>query len=148
MKNNNYRLLLVLLTILALTSCDWTKHKAKIGLDAAIEGGEFGSSLLDGVEDTFPNEIQLSNALKKQGLEIREVTKKSTDSTIDNILTVHFVFNKDFKGEVTLSLFDENSNKYGGLTQNIIGKKEEEKNIYFIFDKDVNIGVNGKIKFK
>lgn len=147
------RVRILLLTILALTSCNWAKDKAKKTVNQTGEliaktGSEFGDGVYKGVQRTFQNDIKLADHLKDKGLELGKVTVGATDSATDNMLTAYIIFNDDFDGKVTIKLFSEDGKEYGRLTQEIKGKKGTAKYIDFIFDKRVNIGVKGDITFE
>jgi hypothetical protein len=145
--------IIFLVTISAMTSCNWVKDKTKTTVNRAGEivaktGSEFGNGVYKGVKKTFQNNIQLSEELKNKGLEFGEVSINSTDTTSDNVLTTYIIFKNDFDKMVTIKLFDENGKEYGRLTQEIKGKKDQAKYFDFTFDKRVNIGVKGNITFE
>lgn len=139
--------------VLSLTACNWAKNKTKRAVNKSGEvvaktGSEFGDGIVKGVKTTFQNNIKLSDNLKNKGLEFGEISVTSTKSATDNVLTVYLIFNKDFDREVTIKLFRENSKEYGRLTQEIKGEKGQTKYYDFTFDKRVNIGSKGNIKFE
>ena len=138
---------------LTLCSCNWAKQKTKetvnkTGEVAGKAGSEFVDGVSKGVENSFRNEVVLSNGLKDKGIETGKISIHSTDSTSDNILTTYLIFNKEFDQEIRVKLMNELGQEYGRQSQNIKGKAGEAKYIDFVFDKRTNIDGKGKITFE
>src|SRR5207244_3986341 len=120
----------------------------KTGEVAAKTGSEFTEGVAKGIEKTFSNEVVLSGQLTNDGLNAGKVMVSSGDSATDNILSVYLVFNKDFKKEITVKVFDESGREYGRVRQPVQGKKDEAHYFDFIFEKRTNIDSKGRITFE
>jgi hypothetical protein len=147
------RVRILLLAIVAFTSCNWAKEKAKktvnhTGEMIAKTGSEFGEGVYKGVQRTFENDIKLADHLKAKGFELGKMTVGSADSATDNMLTAYIIFNDDFDSRVSIRLLDEEGKEYGRLSQEIKGKKGAARYVDFIFDKRVDIGIKGAIIFE
>ncbi len=149
MKTVSLFLLLALFSI----SCNWAKEKAKetvnkTGEIVAKTGSEFVNGVDKGVQKTFSNQLQLSDALIKAGIKTGRNNISSSDSATDNIISVYLMFENDFNQKIIVKVVDENNLEYGRVTQMVIGKKGEGKYFEFTFDKRTNIDSKGKIIFE
>jgi len=138
---------------LTITSCNWSKEKAKeaankTGEVVAKTGSEFADGVSKGIEKSFSNEIILSEALTKNGIKTGKIIIRSTDSTTDNIISAYLIFEKDFDQKVLVKVFDENGLEYGRTTQTVTAKANEARYFDFVFDKRTNIDGKGKISFE
>jgi hypothetical protein len=145
-----YLLIIIAITV---TSCNWaankTKHAVnKTGEVVAKAGSEFVQGASKGVEQTFRNEVVLSDALERAGLSTGKITINSTDSSTDNILTAYLIFQNDFDRKVRVRVLDDAGQEYGRTTQTIKGTAGEAKYIDFVFDKRTNIDSKGKVVFE
>jgi len=134
-------------------SCNWAKDKAKnaankTGEVVAKTGSEFVDGVNKGIEKTFSNEVIISDNLRTNGLKTGKIIITSTDSTADNILSAYLIFEKDYKQQVMIKVFDEQGLEYGRVSQQISAKAGEAKYVDFIFDKRTNIDSKGKISFE
>ena len=144
--------ILIILT-LTICSCNWAKQKTKetvnkTGEVAGKAGSEFVDGVSKGVENTFRNEVVISDALKDKGIETGRISIHSTDSSSDNVLTTYLIFNKDFEQEIKVKVMNELGQEYGRQAQNIKGKAGEAKYIDFVFDKRTNLDGKSKISFE
>ena len=141
-----------LLIILAV-SCDWAKEKTKetvnkTGEIVAKTGSEFANGVSKGVQKTFAAKAQIADTLLKKGLSTGKIILRSTDSSDNNIVSVYFIFNKNFDNKVTIKAFTENELECGRVTQSVKGLKDEAKYVDFIFDKRTSIDAKGKISIE
>lgn len=146
-------LVVLVLTSVILTSCNWAKEKTKNAITNTGEavgktGSEFGNAVYNGVKKTFDNKIQISEELTKAGLEIGEVLINSTDSTTNNVLTVYTIFNKDLDATIRIKVINASGKEYGRVSENIKGDKGDARYIDFTFDSRVNIGSKGSISIE
>ena len=145
--------LLIIITAITTSSCNWTKDKAKgaankTGEAVAKAGSEFADGVSKGIEKSFSNDIVIADNLKSNGLKTGKVVIRSTDSTTDNILSAYLIFEKDIDQKIMVKVFDEKGLEYGRTTQSVAAKANEAKYFDFVFDKRTNINGKGKISFE
>jgi ABC-type phosphate transport system substrate-binding protein len=146
-------LLVVAVTSVAAASCNWAKQKAKdtvnkTGEVVARTGSEFVNGVSKGVEKTFQNEVVFSDRLKSQGLKTGKIVIRGTDTSIDNILSVYFVFDDNFDQDITIKVISEAGQEYGRVTQHVKGNKGSAGFTDFVFDKRTDIDGRGKLIFE
>jgi hypothetical protein len=144
--------LFILLTV-TLLSCNWAKTKAKntvneAGQVAGKAGSEFVNGVAKGIEKTFQNEVVLSDDLKMKGVKTGKIIIHGSDSTDNNILSVYFIFDKDFNQSITIKVISNEGQEYGRLTQVVTGRQGEAKYLDYIFDKRTNIDGRGKLQIE
>jgi len=144
---------LFLLLTVTLLSCNWAKTKAKdtvneAGQVAGKAGSEFVNGVAKGIEKTFQNEVVLSEDLKMKGVKTGKIIIHGSDSTVDNILSVYFIFDKDFNQGITIKVISNEGQEYGRLTQIVTGRQGEAKYLDYIFDKRTNIDGRGKLQIE
>ncbi len=144
---------LLLLLALFSISCNWAKEKAKetvnkTGEIVAKTGSEFVNGVDKGVQKTFSNQLELSDALIKAGVKTGRINISSSDSATDNIISAYLMFENDFNQKIIAKVVDENNLEYGRANQMVTGKKGEGKYFDFTFDKRTNIDSKGKIIFE
>lgn len=138
---------------MSTASCNWTKDKAKdaankTGETVAKAGSEVVDGIVKGVQETFSNEVTVSDNLKTNGLKTGKIIITSTDSATDNMISAYLIFEKDFNQQVSIKVFDGQGLEYGRTNQMISAKAGEAKYVDFIFDKRTNIDGKGKISFE
>ena len=138
---------------MAFASCNWAKEKTnqtvnKAGEVVAKTGSEFAEGFKKGVEKTLQHTLQLSDELKKKGLSTGKVIITSSDSASDHILSAYLIFDQPIEQAVTLTLFSEDQQEYGRITQTIKGQKGEAKYIDFVFDKRTHINEKSTVRIK
>lgn len=141
------------LILLLNSSCHWASNKAKETVNKAGEvagkaGSEFVSGVAKGVEKTFQEKVEVSDELRKQGLEAGKIIINSGDSATDNILTVYMIFNADLDRPVTLKVFNEEGQEYGRAKVVVKGSKGEARYVDFVFDRRTNVDGKGKLVFE
>ena len=104
------------ITILSLLtlSCNWAKQKTKETINksgevAAKTGSEFIDGVSKGVEKTFENKVQISDALSKDGLHVGKVLIQSSDSATDNKLVAYLIYNNTIDKYKLVQLFNYNA---------------------------------------
>ena len=134
--------------ILLHSACSTNTVKDKINQAGDAAGqvtGEFIEGAVKGVQKAFDVKLDLPANLKEKGLEFGKATVSSDSSGTDNLLVVYVVFNKDFKGELTAKVFDDQDLEFGRSRKEIVGKKGDAQFVEFHFDKRTNIDSKNKI---
>lgn len=144
---------LLLSATLLLTSCDWFKQKTKETVNKSGEivaktGAEFANGVSKGIEKTFEHAVVISGPLQQAGLSTGKIIINSTDSSIDNILTVYMIFGARIDRPVTLKVFSEAGQEYGRVTRQVQGQANEARYVDFVFDRRTNIDGKGKLSFE
>lgn len=135
---------LFFLIAVVFTACDKVKTGTKDAIDKTAEtAGKVGSDIItkvgEGVEKSLQCEAVLNEALKKNGLQTGKMIFGSQKDATENILSVYFIFEKDFASSVSVKAFDEKKLEYGRATATVKGKKGTAGYVDFIFDKKVNL---------
>lgn len=134
---------------LVLASCGGATDRAK---DAIKDGGEivgktvgeFGKGVTEGLEETFQMNIDLSEQMLSNGIELGKITLENSGGT-DNVLVVYMMFKNDFEADVLAKIFDTAGLEMGRSSQNITAKAGEARYFEFNFDKRTNIDRDSKI---
>lgn len=139
-----------LASILITMSCNWAKQKTKetvnkTGEVVAQAGSEFADGISKGVEKSFQNKVSFSEPLLKAGLQAGKISINSTDTSVDNLLTMYLIFDQDFNRPLTVKVFDPAGQEYGRVTQTVKATKGDARYIDFLFDRRTNIDGKGKI---
>lgn len=140
--------ILGVLVLTALVSCRPSSVKEKINKAGDVAGqtaGEFLEGVSKGVQKAFDVNIDLPENLKAKGIEFGKSTISSDTVGSDNLLNLYVIFNKDFKGEFTAKVLDDNSKEMGRTRTEISGKNGEAKFFMFHFDEKTNIDSKNKI---
>ncbi|MEO5682413.1 MAG: hypothetical protein ABIQ88_07205 [Chitinophagaceae bacterium] len=138
---------LALYSCFALVACNGSNVNEKIQ-HASEKAGQAVSEVAKGVSKGVKSSYEInitktdSNALK--AVDIGKIILKSKDGT-DNMLSIYFIFNKDFSRKILLKAYDNKGLEMGRSSQLVKGKKEEARFIDFIFDKRTNIDNDSKI---
>ena len=116
----------------------------KVSVKAGQAVSEVAKGVSKGVKSSYGVTITKkdSNALKT--IDIGKVILKSKDGT-DNLLSIYFIFNKDFSRKLLIKAYDNKGLEMGRSGQPVKGKKDEARFIDFIFDKRTNIDNDSKI---
>lgn len=143
----------LLLILISLSSCNRVKDKTKETVNKAGEvvaktGSEFVDGVSKGVEETFRNEIALSEELQNMGLKTGKILINSSDSAQNNVLTVYMIFDKKMVRDIVVKVFDEHSKEYGRSKLKVSAEEGEAKYFDFVFDKRTHIESKGKIIFE
>ena len=145
--------LFILATTVLFASCNWAKEKVKdtankSGEIIAETGSEFADGATRGIDNTFRNDVVVSEDLKRSGLKTGKITVRGTDSSTDNILTAYLIFDNAIDRNMSVKVFDGNGQEYGRAMTAVKGEKNEAKYVDFVFDKRTNINSKGKIIFE
>lgn len=116
----------------------------KVSVKAGQAVSEVAKGVSKGVKSSYGVTITKkdSNALKT--IDIGKVILKSKDGT-DNMLSIYFIFNKDFSRKLLIKAYDNKGLEMGRSGLLVKGKKDEARFIDFIFDKRTNIDNDSKI---
>ena len=148
------KILLLLVLITLLTSCNRAKEKAKETINQTGEtvgksATEFFDGVADGVEKTLECEISLSNSLIEKGLQTGKYEiKNDVNQENDNILVLYLIFNKDFKQTLYLKAFDKKNVEIGRSKLEITGKKGDADYFEFQFNDKTDIESKSKISIE
>lgn len=130
-------LLLPLAVALLLTACSGTKEKAKeiineTGQTVGKGATEFVKGVGEGIDETLQSQLVLSDNLKAAGLQTGKF--KVQQNNASDSLTVYMIFNKEFKKNVTVKVYDAQGNEYGRSGLNLEGHANDARYIGFAFD--------------
>lgn len=135
----------LLLMSFSIASCSSDKIKEKINKTGDVAGqavGEFATGVGSGVEKTISPTVQLHASISALGLSMGEIKVESDSMGQDNMLVVYFIFDQDFKKELTAKVKNGEGKEMGRSKQLIIGKKSDARFVEFHFDKHTNIDKN------
>lgn len=94
----------------------------------------FGKSAYDGVETVLKNKTEIQSSLKQNGIEVGKILNEQ-----NNMLQVYIIFNKDYKGNVTVRVKDINNEEIGRSTVYIEGKSGQADYKSFVFNQLTDI---------
>lgn len=145
--------LLPIFCLLIITSCNSIKDKTNQTIHKTAETvGEVGTKVVtkigDGVANTLKSQILIDTALIRSGIENGKFMFNDDKEGNHNILSVYFIFNKNFDGQLQVFAFDESQLEYGRATTKVTAKAGEAKYIDFMFDKRVNLENKSTFKIK
>ncbi len=134
------------LALLAACSSDSAKKNISKAGDAAGQAvGEFVSGVSTGVQKAFDMTVELPKSLETKGIKFGKITVQNDAQGTDNLLTVYFIFEKDFDETLLVKVFDRKGLEMGRAKQKVAGTKGDAKFIEFHFDKHTNIDVDSKL---
>ena len=142
MKTSIYILLLMVFTF---CSCDRVKDKGKEAINAGGEAvgksaTEFIEGVSEGIDKTLESTIELSKDLQEKGLHTGKYSIEDNPlGGNDNLLTIYFIFNKDFKDSVYVKVYDKNGLETGRAKLEVEGKKGDADYFDFTFGQRVEI---------
>lgn len=145
--------LLHIFCFLIITSCNSIKDKTNQTIHKTAETvGEVGTKVVtkigDGVANTLKSQILLDTALIRAGIENGKFMFNDDKEGNQNILSVYFIFNKNYDGQLQVFAFDESQLEYGRAIAKVTAKAGEAKYIDFMFDKRVNLENKSTFKLK
>lgn len=141
-------LFLSMISIIFFGQCSSESAKKNISKAGDVAGqavGEFVSGVSTGVQKAFDMTVDLPKNLETKGLKFGKITVKNDTEGTDNLLTIYFIFDKDFDEVVVAKVFDRKGLEMGRARQKVTGAKGDAKFIEFHFDKRTNIDVDSKI---
>ncbi len=144
---------LFVLIAVVFIACDKVKTSTKDAIDKTAEtAGKVGSDIItkvgEGVEKSLQCEAVLSEQLKSTGLKTGKIIFAAQKDATDNILSMYFIFDKDFASTISVKAFDEKGLEYGRTSALVKGKKGTAGYVDFIFDKKVNLENKSKFIFE
>jgi len=146
---------LISLTILitSLSACNWAGDKAKTAIHKSGEavasaGSEFADGVSSGVKKSFRNELKISDALKKAGMNCGIFNIRSANGGTDNVLSVYVIYDKDFDRDVKIRLMNTSGEEYGRIRQHLAGKADDAGYVDFTFGAQTTINGRGTIYFE
>lgn len=143
------KFLLFIFIIFIFGACNYAKQKTKetlnkTGKTVGKGATEFVSGFAEGVDQTLECAIVLSEKLKAEGLQPGKFKVTNSTDGKENVLTAYLVFDKDFKQNVSVKVFDKAGQEYGRTTTLIDAKAGEGKYFDFNFDKRTDIESQSK----
>ncbi len=124
-------------------SCNHAKDAMnKTGQLVGKGASEFVNGVGQGIDKTFECKIDLSDNLKQQGL------KSGKFAVSDSILTVYFMFDKDFNQTIKVKVLDKNGLEYGRTNLLLQGKKDSAQYVDFKFDGRTKIESKSDFKME
>lgn len=132
----------------ALLSCGNAKEKIKGAGEKVGEGtSEFFSGVAEGVDNTRQCKVELAPSFTAHGISMGKFTVHApeTDAKSNNMVSIYLMFEQDFRGPVTLKVFDPKGLEYGRLNQEIAGTKGQATFFDFIFDPRTDIEPGSRI---
>jgi len=144
-------IILLLIVNIMFTSCFLTSDKTRKTINEGGENvgktaSEFIEGISEGVHKSLECEISLSQNLKDKGISTGKFyIANDSLGNLNNVLTVYFIFEKDFNNEISVKIFDKNNLEMGRTKIRVQAKAQEAKYYDFKFDKRTNIEVKSKI---
>jgi hypothetical protein len=135
----------VLLLLLSACRCSVKEKVNKVGEKAGEIAGEAVQGVTSGVENAFRVDINLSEALQKQGISLGKVLLSHDKDAVDNVMSVYMIFDRDFTGEVMIKVADGKNLEMGRAKMQLSAKAGEAKYFDFHFDHRTNIDRDSKI---
>ena len=141
---------LILWALFVLSSCDSVRRKTKETINKGGEtvgktATEFFEGVGEGVEKTLAINIELSEDLKRKGLNTGKYIVSNGQSGQDNLLTVYIIFNDDLSDTLMVKAYDKSGMEIGRLKRAISGKKDDASYFEFEFDRWTNLESKGKV---
>jgi hypothetical protein len=140
---------LLMATIFVLASCGRVKEKTKetikdIGETAGSAVSELGKGVKEGVEDSFEFNIETSDKLKNNGIELGKVIFNEAISN-ESTVSVYTIFNQAYSDTLIAKAFDKNNKEIGRSKVLFEGVKDEAKYIEIEFNELTNLDYDSKI---
>ncbi|MCT4665274.1 MAG: hypothetical protein N4A45_08605 [Flavobacteriales bacterium] len=146
------KLLTILISCFFLfVSCSKIKQKTKETINKSGEhvgksATEFIEGITEGVDQALQCELHLSKDLIEKGI---QTGKFSIEDGLyegkKNLLALYLIFEKDFKGNISVKAFDKNDLEMGRSSQKIEAKAGDARFFEFQFDNRTHISVKSKI---
>jgi hypothetical protein len=136
-----------LLSCISLLACNGGNVNDKIhnaGEKAGKAVSEIAKGVSQGVSSSFEVHVEKADSVSLKNIELGKISLKSKDGT-DNMLSIYFIFKKDFARRLMIKVFDGKGLEMGRSSQLVKGKKNDAGFIDFIFDKRTNIDSDSKI---
>jgi len=139
------KIYIVVLILCVFCSCDRVKKTTQDTINAGGEvvgksAAEFVEGVSEGIDKTLECVIKISPKLQKKGLQTGKYA--IADNPLggnDNLLTVYFIFETDFKEILYVKVFDKNGLETGRAKLEVEGQKGHANYFDFTFGKRVKI---------
>lgn len=146
---NLFALISCMFSFLICCNTETVKEKAKntinnTGKSLGRGTSEFIKGVKEGVDKTIQCTVEVSPALKNQGISFGKFFISQSKSASDNILTVYLILDKDFNKKISVKVFDKKGQEYGRTTAIVDGKSGQAYNFDFIFDTRTEIEAKSK----
>jgi hypothetical protein len=130
-------------------SCTRIKSTAKETLNKGGEvvgksATEFVEGVTEGVERTLDCSVMISEELTNKGISTGKYFIDN-DNGVNNKLTLYVISDKEFKGRLSVKVFDKAELECGRRYVDVSFNAGEARYIDFVFDKRTSIEVRSKI---
>lgn len=149
-KNNSGFVLLVSMFI-SCVSCnsETVQEKAKntinnTGRSIGRGTSQFIKGVKEGVDKTIQCTVEVSPALKSEGVSFGKFFISQSKGSIDNILTIYLILDHDLNRKISVKVFDKKGQEYGRTSAMVQGKSGQAYNIDFVFDARTEIEAKSK----
>lgn len=149
-KDNRF-LTLVLAGALLSASCNWVKETTKEVINKSGETvgkatTEFAEGVTEGVDRSLDCDIQVSEKLLAKGVQTGKFSVRNDSlGHTNNVLSMYFIFNKDFDGNLMAKVYDKKGLESGRKSIQVQAKANETRYFDFLFDARTEIEVRSKI---
>lgn len=145
-----FTFIVAITTIATVSSCNRVKEKARetahyAGTVAGKASSEFVDGAADGITQTFDCTLELTKALEEKGLKTGKFKITTDASGNQNVVSVYLIFNKDYKGQVSVKIFDSKNAEYGRAAANLEVKAGKAQYVDFTFDQRTDIERKSRI---
>ena len=142
--------ILPLLGVLLLSSCNWAENKTKQALN---KGGELAGSaateviegVTTGVERTWKVDVQLSDALRAQGLQMGKTVVLSDEQGRNNRLKVYLSTDLGLQDTLSAIAFDKDSLEMGRTTMIVSAAPNSGDHYELLFQEDTDLGRKSRV---
>jgi hypothetical protein len=132
--------IILIISAIFLFSCQDVKEKAsetlnKTGEAVGNTATRFVQGVSEGIDQTKESTLSVNNSLIKKGLKYGKFYLSDFGQTNKNVLSVYFIFEKDFSGSLIAKVYDVQNQEYGRVKISLKGKAGEARFVDFEFDK-------------
>lgn len=118
---------------------------SKEGKEAAEKMSEGAGAVANGMNEGFDKSMVRVKIIPApeilNSFSLGRAGKYYNDSTLVMDIVIYTVFEKDFKGRLSLKAYDSDSTEVGRSLVPVIGKAEDAKYLSFPFDKHVPLNI-------
>lgn len=136
--------------LLLVSACGKINSKAKqtIGKSGEVVGKsatELVDGIVSGIDKSLACELTLSEQLELAGLSTGVFTIEHQEKGENNVLTVYFIFDKDFDQFIQIKSFNKEGKETGRVNKELKGVKGSAGYYEFLFDSRTVINSKSKI---
>jgi hypothetical protein len=133
-----------LICILTLVSCNSIQDKArntinKTGETVGLGTTEFVKGIKEGIDKTLQCKLETDSKLSDKGIKTGKFFIGHDSNGSPDVFTVYIIFDHDFKGRLTATVFDKNNQEYGRASLDADKHAGEAAYFDFVFDKRTEI---------